>query len=231
MINIANNLFRIIERLRVYEQKYGRKPGSVSLLAVSKHQAFEKMLDAFNAGQLAFGENYLQEALMKIAAFAEYDSANTIEWHFIGPIQRNKTRKIAEHFSWVHSVDDITIAKRLNEQRPLHLPPLSICLQVNLSHEMSKSGIEASDIFSLAKYCASLPQLRLRGLMTVPAPELEFAKQRQAFHQLFLLWQALRDQGIDLDSLSMGMSDDVEAAVAEGATMVRIGRAIFGSRG
>ena len=209
------------------EIKYGRSNGSVRLLAASKDQSIEKILAACQFGQRVFGENYLQEATQKISALADC----SIEWHFIGPIQRNKTRKIAELFSWVQSVDDFTIAKRLHEQRPKHLSPLNICIQVNSSGEHSKSGVTANDVNILLQQCASLSRLKVRGLMTIPAPETDFEKQRQHFRRVFTLWQSLRAQGFEMDTLSMGMSDDFIAAIAEGSTLVRIGTGIFGARG
>ncbi len=226
MTSIADNVARIKKLMADYEQKYGRDRGSVQLLAVSKHQSIEKMDEAFQAGVSAFGENYLQEALPKLAAFSD----KPIEWHFIGPIQSNKTRKIAEHFAWVHSVDNMKIAKRLNDQRPVHLPLLNICIEVNISHEASKSGVKENEVNSLARYCLTLPRLKLRGLMTIPAPHEKNTEQRNEFHKLVSLFHTLREQGIALDTLSMGMSEDFEAAIAEGSTMVRIGTAIFGSR-
>ncbi len=216
----------IKESITAYEMKYGRDPGSVSLLAVSKKQSVEKIEKAALTGQRAFGESYVQEALLKIAALKELD----IEWHFIGPIQSNKTRKIAEHFSWVQSVCSAKIAERLNEQRPSHLPPLNICLEVNLNAEPTKSGVTPAEVEALASLCLSLPRLKLRGLMAIPAPADTFAGARANFHSLLTLWQELRDKGFALDTLSMGMSDDFEAAIAEGATIVRIGSAIFGER-
>ncbi len=225
MDDIANNLTEIKKRIALYEERYQRARGSVSLLAASKKQPLEKIVAAVQAGQRCFGESYLQEALPKMAALSSYP----IEWHFIGPIQSNKTRKIAEYFSWVHSVADIKIAKRLNDQRPSHLPPLNICLEVNVSQEISKSGVPPQQILTLIEECAQLPNLSLRGLMAIPAPAPTLAQQRQVFHQLFLLYQRLRSP-FHLNTLSMGMSDDFEAAIAEGATIIRIGTAIFGER-
>ncbi|TAK75471.1 MAG: YggS family pyridoxal phosphate-dependent enzyme [Gammaproteobacteria bacterium] len=217
-------LLKVKKLITEYEQKYQRAPHAVTLLAVSKGQPVEKIEALFHAGQVLFGESYVQEALPKIHALAD----KPIEWHFIGPIQSNKTRKIAEHFTWVHSVDAINIAKRLNDQRPAHLPPLNICLEVNINHETTKSGVLPEDVSSLATYCTALPRLRLRGLMAIPAKQSTFTAQRETFHSLFLLWQSLRHQGFALDTLSMGMSNDFEAAIAEGSTLVRIGTAIFG---
>lgn len=226
MSNIKHNLETIKHRIREYEQKYQRTPGSVSLLAVSKKQSPEKIQSAIAAGQTAFGESYLQESLEKKAILNDPN----IEWHFIGPIQSNKTKKIAEHFAWVHSVDSIRIAERLNNQRPETLPPLNICIEVNVDNEKTKSGAGPENIHSIIDYCLHLPRVKLRGLMTIPAPKSTFIEQRKSFHELAKLFNQLREKGILLDTLSMGMSDDYEAAIAEGATIVRIGTAIFGAR-
>jgi len=227
MNNIQHAIQTIQKQIRDDAIRYHREPSSVSLLAVSKKQPIEKIQEAICAGQVAFGENYLQEALGKIAAL----SNEQIEWHFIGPIQGNKTKKIAEYFAWAHTISDIKIAKRLNDQRPAHLPPLNICIQVNSSSEKTKSGIEPDNILSLAEYCTILPRLTLRGLMTIPAPKNTFDEQRAEFHKLRLIYDQLNQAGFKLDTLSMGMSNDREAAIAEGATFVRIGTAIFGERG
>jgi pyridoxal phosphate enzyme (YggS family) len=226
MPTIQQNLSHIHQQIQTYELRYHRTPNSVKLLAVSKNHPIEKIQDAINAGQLAFGENYLQEALGKIETL----NNKNLEWHFIGPIQSNKTKKIAEHFDWVHSVDSLRIAKRLNDQRPANLPPLNICLEINISHETTKSGILPEDALSLAQTCLTLPQLKLRGLMAIPAPKKNFPEQRAELHKLKLLYDHLQEKGLNLDTLSMGMSDDMEAAIAENATMVRIGTAIFGQR-
>jgi pyridoxal phosphate enzyme (YggS family) len=188
------------------------------------------VLEAMSAGQRAFGENYLQEALDKIAAVAAAAPAVPVEWHFIGPIQSNKTRPIATHFAWVHSVDRLKVAQRLSEQRPPELGPLNICLQVNVSGEATKSGIAQDELPGLARAVAALPNLRLRGLMAIPEPESDPQKQRAPFARLRELADGLRADGVALDTLSMGMSGDLQAAVAEGATLVRIGSAIFGAR-
>ncbi len=223
---IADNLTNIKNKIAEYEKKYARIAGSVKLLVASKAQSIEKINAAYTAGQRLFGENYLQEALVKMDALTEKD----IIWYFIGQIQRNKTRKIAERFNWVLSVADDVIAKRLNDQRPSSLPPLNICIQVNISDEVSKSGIKENDVFKLAALCQQLPQIKLRGLMAIPAPTNNFRNAKQAHHELFLLWKKLRNQYEDIDTLSMGMSDDFEAAIAEGTTLIRIGTAIFGDR-
>jgi PLP dependent protein len=223
---IKKNLADVHRDIHEYEKKFARRPHSIFLLAVSKHQSVEKVKEAVNAGQYAFGENYLQEALTKITALAD----KKMIWHFIGPIQSNKTKKIAEHFDWVQSVGSSLIAKRLNDQRPAHLPPLNICLQVNIDQEHTKSGASPIDVFALADYCASLPRLKLRGLMAIPAPKNTFIEQSKAFHSLRLLMEEMTKKHPDLDTLSMGMSDDFAAAIAEGSTMVRIGTKIFGKR-
>ncbi|OGT38054.1 MAG: YggS family pyridoxal phosphate enzyme [Gammaproteobacteria bacterium RIFCSPHIGHO2_12_FULL_37_14] len=215
--------------MREYEKKYGRTPNSVRLLAVSKGQSAEKIKLAYAAGQRCFGENYLQEALEKIDDISRHCD-ETIEWHFIGHLQSNKTRKIAEHFAWAHSVCDKNIAKRLNDQRPAHLPPLSICIQVNISHEASKSGTGSDQVLALAEYCTSLPNLRLRGLMAIPAIKNHLAEQRAEYNKLRSIYEWLQQRGLELDTLSMGMSNDMEAAIAEKSNLIRIGAAIFGER-
>ena len=202
---------------------------SVTLLAVSKTFAADAVREAHAAGQRAFGENQVQEALAKIAALADLHPA--IEWHLIGPLQSNKTREAAAAFDWVHSVDRPKLAERLSAQRPPGLPPLQICLQVNTSGEASKSGVAPADTLALARAVVALPNLRLRGLMAIPAPAMGFDAQRPAHRALRELLETLRAQGLALDTLSMGMSTDLEAAVAEGATIVRVGTAIFGGRG
>ena len=208
-----------------------RRPAdSVSLLAVSKTFGADAVLAAAAAGQTAFGENYLQEALDKIAAVRLALPQASLAWHFIGPIQSNKTRPIAEHFDWVHTVEREKIAARLSEQRPESLPDINICLQVNISGEASKSGVAPDDLPALAHAVARLPRLRLRGLMAIPEPQSEPALQRAAFAQLRELYEQLRAEGLPLDTLSMGMSADLQAAVLEGATIVRVGSAIFGAR-
>ncbi|MEX8502445.1 MAG: YggS family pyridoxal phosphate-dependent enzyme [Leptothrix ochracea] len=206
----------------------GRDVRSVHLLAVSKTQPADAIREAHAAGQQMFGENYVQEALDKINTLA--DLRPKIEWHLIGPLQANKTRVVAEAFDWVHSVDRLKIAERLSDQRPSHLPPLSICLQVNISAEISKSGLSPDNVRPLADEIARLPRLRLRGLMAIPEPAATLATQREPHRALHSLFEQLRADGLDLDTLSMGMSADMEAAILEGATMVRVGTAIFGAR-
>ncbi len=203
-----------------------RPADAAVLLAVSKTRPASDILELYRLGQRRFGENYLQEALEKIAQLGDYD----IEWHFIGPIQSNKTRDIASHFSWVHSVDRLKVARRLSEQRPEGLPPLSICLQVNVSGEVSKSGCSLSELPQLAAAVSELPNIELRGLMAIPAPSNDAGQQRLPFRTLREAMQELNAGGLQLDTLSMGMSGDLEAAIAEGATLVRIGTALFGPR-
>ena len=207
-----------------------RARSEVQLLAVSKTFPAEAVLEAMAAGQHAFGENYLQEALDKIASVAQAQPDAPVEWHFIGPIQSNKTRPIAGAFAWVHTVERLKIAQRLSEQRPPELGLLNICLQVNISGEASKSGASPDELPALAREVAQLPNLRLRGLMAIPEPTTDEAEQRAAFARLRALFDALRADGLELDTLSMGMSGDMAAAIAEGATIVRIGSAIFGAR-
>ena len=204
----------------------GREPADVRLLAVSKTWPAEDLREAAVAGRRAFGESYVQEALGKIDALADLG----LEWHFIGPLQGNKTRPVANAFSWVHSIDRVRIAQRLSEQRDVHLPPLQVCIQVNVSGEQSKSGVSPAALPELARAVSSLPRLTLRGLMTIPEPTPDVAVQRARFASLRRLRDMLNSEGMTLDTLSMGMSDDLEAAIAEGATIVRVGTAIFGSR-
>jgi pyridoxal phosphate enzyme (YggS family) len=226
MTTIASNLQAVRAAIVAAAVSAGRAADDVSLLAVSKTFPASALHEAFQSGQRCFGESYVQEALGKIAAL--HDLA--IEWHFIGPIQSNKTRSIAENFAWVHSVDRLKIAERLSAQRPAHLPPLQLCLQVNISNEASKSGVSPDEVVDLAQEIAGLPNLTLRGLMAVPAASCEIAVQRAAFARVGELYRQLNRQGFKLDTLSMGMSHDFTAAIAEGATMVRIGSAIFGNR-
>jgi len=226
MKNIARNLNNTLLRIRAAEQKYGRAQGSARLLAVSKTHPVEAIRLAVAAGQREFGENYVQEALPKIAALEQ----ENLIWHFIGPIQSNKTRQLAENFAWVHSLDRIKVAHRLSEARPIDMQPLNVCIQVNISGETTKSGIAPDEAASLAQEIAPLPGLRLRGLMVIPAAHKELARQRQTFKAARALFQTLQGRDLVLDTLSMGMSEDLEAAVAEGATIVRIGTAIFGAR-
>jgi len=225
-------LERVRQRIRAAEQRYGRAPGSVALLAVTKAFGPEAVAAAAALGQRAFGENYAQEAVAKMAALAAYPDLPALEWHFIGPIQSNKTRLIAEHFQWVQSIDRVGIAQRLSTQRPPTLAPLQVLIEVNVSGEATKGGVPAAALEALAAQLAVLPQLQLRGLMAIPQPGLTPAEQRASFAQLRGLLERLRERlaAPRLDTLSMGMSADFEAAIAEGSTMVRVGTAIFGER-
>ena len=223
---IADNLAAVRTRIADTARACGRDPQEIQLLAVSKTHSAQAVREAAQAGQRDFGENYLQEALDKQHAMAN----PALAWHFIGPIQSNKTRAIAENFAWVHSVDRLKIAQRLSVQRPTSAPPLNVCIEVNVSGEASKSGVLPQAAAALAEQVAALPKLKLRGLMAIPAPTSDLHQQRQAFAQVRALFDALNQRDLNLDTLSMGMSDDMEAAIAEGATIVRIGTAIFGAR-
>jgi pyridoxal phosphate enzyme (YggS family) len=221
---IESPFHTVLARIRDAELRFGRTPGSVALLAVSKQQPIAAIAALAGLGQRAFGENYLQEALPKIAHFEGHD----LSWHFIGRIQSNKTRDIAAHFAWVHALDRPKIAERLAAQRPAGLPPLECLIEVNVSGEASKGGVSPADLPTLVGCCRTLPQLRLRGLMALPAPEDDFEGQRLAFRKVREALAACGEPA--LDTLSMGTSGDFEAAIAEGATLVRIGTALFGPR-
>ncbi|SOE55067.1 hypothetical protein SAMN05414139_00794 [Burkholderia sp. D7] len=226
--HIARHLDEVRQRIAKAAADASRNPSSVALLAVSKTFPAEDVRAAFEAGQRAFGENYVQEAVAKITELAEL--RREIEWHFIGPLQSNKTKIVAENFDWVHSVDRLKIAQRLSEQRPDGLAPLNVCLQVNVSGEASKSGVAPDEALMLAHAIAALPNLKLHGLMAIPEPAGTLDEQRAPHRRLHELMDTLRSNGLELDTLSMGMSADIEAAILEGATMVRIGTAIFGAR-
>ena len=226
MTTVAEGLQGVHARIVAAARAAGRDPAAVRLVAVSKTWAAPALRAAWSAGQRAFGENYVQEALEKMHSLQDLP----IEWHFIGPIQSNKTRLIAECFHWVHSVERLKIAQRLNDARPAGTQPLQVCLQVNLDAEASKSGAEPREVEALARAVAQLPRLTLRGLMTIPRPTSDTLQQRAPFRALRELKDRLGEAGIALDTLSMGMSEDLEAAIAEGATMVRVGTAIFGPR-
>lgn len=230
MVSIAQNLSQVHARLAHAEAQARRPAGSVMLLAVSKTCPAEAVRSAYAAGQTAFGENYVQEALDKISALA--DLRPQLQWHLIGPLQANKTRAVAEQFDWVHAVDRLKIAQRLSEQRPAHLPALNLCVQVNISAEASKSGLHPAELPALAQAVAQLPRVRLRGLMAIPEPAETFEAQCLPHRRLHALFTQLRQlPGLaGLDTLSMGMSADLEAAVQEGATLVRVGTAVFGLR-
>lgn len=228
MATIASNLQLVTARINQACSRVGRRPDSVTLLAVSKTFPAETVREAFHAGQRKFGENYVQEAVDKIAALA--DLRDQIEWHMIGPLQSNKTRVVAETFDWVHTIDRLKIAQRLNEQRPAHLPPLQVCIQVNTSGEASKSGVAPDEALALAQAVSALPRLRLRGVMALPAPTDDPALQKAQLHAVRVVFDDLKFKGLPLDTLSMGMSADLEAAVEEGSSMLRVGTALFGNR-
>lgn len=223
---LSDNIAKLLERVRLAAQKSQREASDILLLAVSKKRTAEDIRAAHAQGLSHFGENYLQEALPKIEGLKDLD----LVWHFIGPIQSNKTRQIAANFDWVHSVERAKIARRLSEQRPPERPPLQICLQVNISGEGSKSGVAPADLPALAAAVAELPGLRLRGLMAIPEATDDEAAQHRAFANLRSLLQELRSEHPGLDTLSMGMTGDLEAAIAEGSTLIRVGTAIFGPR-
>lgn len=230
MSSIQQNIEQITSQIRSAEKKCGRDPDSVQLLAVSKTKPIDAILEAALGGQVAFGENYVQEGVDKVKHFSEQHSNLNLEWHFIGPIQSNKTRPIAESFQWVHSVERDKIAQRLSDQRPSELPPLQVLIQVNTSGEESKSGTSEETVFALAELISSLPNLTLRGLMSIPANVSDYQSQLNAFSQLAELKDKLAAKYPNIDTLSMGMSGDMDAAVEAGSTMVRIGTAIFGAR-
>lgn len=230
MTNIADSLCHVTAALKTFAARYGRNADAITLLAASKDQSCDTIAAAWRAGLRCFGESYPQEALLKINALR----ALPIEWHYIGTIQRNKTRVIASHFAWAHSVDRVKIAERLSAQRPPELPPLNVCVQVNIDGEASKAGVSPPHLCELALAVADLPQLRLRGLMAIPRPANSLEQARASYRLLAQLLANLRadaPQLAGLDTLSMGMSADMEAAIAEGATIVRIGTALFGQRG
>ena len=226
---IADKLQQVRARIAQACASASRPVQSVTLLVVSKTYGPEAVREAFEAGERRFGENYVQEGVDKIAALADLRSSD--EWHLIGPLQSNKTRVVAAQFDWVHSVDRLKIAQRLSEQRPAHLPPLQVCLQVNISGEASKSGLLPHEVAEAARAIAVLPRLQLRGLMAIPEPAGSFDEHRRPHRAQCELMRSLQTEGLALDTLSMGMSADLEAAIAEGATVVRIGSAIFGQRG
>jgi hypothetical protein len=225
---IADKLAQVHRRIASACAGAGRPVESVTLLVVAKTFPAEAVREAHDAGETRFGENYVQEGIDKIAALS--DLRGCLEWHLIGPLQTNKTRIVAEHFDWVHSIDRLKVAERLSAQRPAGLAPLSICLQVNISGEASKAGLAPAEVASVARAVGALPRLRLRGLMAIPEPADTPAAQRRPLAALRTLFEGLRRDGLPLDTLSMGMSADLEAAIAEGATLVRIGSAIFGER-
>lgn len=223
---VARSLEQVRSEIHAHELRYERQPGSVTLMAVSKKKPVSAIRDAIAADQRVFGENYVEEGVEKIQELADA----SLEWHFIGAIQSRKTAQIAEHFDWAHGVDRVKVARRLADQRPAGLPPLNVCLQVNLDNEPGKAGVGIDEVAELAGECANFDGITLRGLMAIPAPRTELAAQRKAFARLAACLSSLRNDLPSLDTLSMGMSADMEAAVAEGATIVRVGTAIFGAR-
>lgn len=224
-MSISENLSRIQQQIEQISAEYQRE--NVRLLAVSKTKPVQAIEEAIRAGQCAFGENYVQEGVEKIAYFS---GNKLLEWHFIGPLQSNKSRLVAEHFDWIQTVDRFKIAERLNDQRPEHLPPLNVLIQINISDESSKSGIQPEEMFSLAEKISQFPRLKLRGLMAIPKPESEPEQQKIALRKMKDLFNRLQQRFDSVDTLSMGMSDDMASAIECGSTMVRIGTAIFGER-
>jgi hypothetical protein len=229
MNEIAHNLAQVQHKILAATERCGRAPEEVTLLAVSKTKPVTTLAEAIAAGQRAFGENYVQEGVDKIRYFAE-NGEEALEWHFIGPLQSNKSRLVAEHFDWCHTVDRLRIATRLSEQRPAELPPLNVLIQINISDEQSKSGIALSELETLAADVAALPGLVLRGLMAIPAPEPDYEHQLAVCQKMAAAFASLKNRYATVDTLSLGMTDDMDAAIAAGSTMVRIGTAIFGAR-
>lgn len=229
MNDIAHNLAQVRDKISAAATRCGRAPEEVTLLAVSKTKPASAIAEAIAAGHRAFGENYVQEGVDKIRYFQELGNSD-LQWHFIGPLQSNKSRLVAEHFDWCHTVDRLRIATRLSEQRPAGLKPLNVLIQINISDENSKSGIALNELDTLAAEVASLPGLTLRGLMAIPAPESSYERQFAVAQQMAVAFEALKARYSTVDTLSLGMSDDMEAAIAAGSTMVRIGTAIFGAR-
>ena len=229
MNDIAHNLAQVRDKISAAASRCGRASEEVTLLAVSKTKPASAIEEAIAAGQQAFGENYVQEGVEKIRHFREKGIAG-LQWHFIGPLQSNKSRLVAEHFDWCHTHDRLRIATRLNEQRPAELAPLNVLIQINISDENSKSGIPLEELDALAAEVAELPNLRLRGLMAIPAPESDYVRLFEVARQMAVAFAGLKTRYPDVDTLSLGMSDDMEAAIAAGSTMVRIGTAIFGAR-
>lgn len=230
MPSITDSLKLIQQQIAQAAMQCERNPADVQLLAVSKTKPVDAVIEAADAGQWAFGENYEQEGAEKIRAIRSLRPDLKLEWHFIGPVQSNKTRPIAENFDWVHAVDRERIAKRLSDQRPEGMPPINICLQVNISGEESKSGVAPEEVLPLAKAVSVYPNVKLRGLMAIPEPEIDPLKQHEPFKAMKALFDQLKENGFDVDTLSMGMSADMTPAIQEGATIVRIGTAIFGAR-
>lgn len=229
MNDIAHNLAQVRDKISAAATGCGRASEEVTLLAVSKTKPASAIAEAIDAGQRMFGENYVQEGVEKIRHFREKGTAD-LQWHFIGPLQSNKSRLVAEHFDWCHTVDRLRIATRLSEQRPAEMPPLNVLIQINISDENSKSGIALDALDLLAEQVAALPGVRLRGLMAIPAPETDYDRQFAVARQMAVAFEALKTRYPTVDTLSLGMTDDMAAAIAAGSTMVRIGTAIFGAR-
>lgn len=229
MNDIAHNLAQVRDKISAAASRCGRASEEVTLLAVSKTKPASAIEEAIAAGQRAFGENYVQEGVEKIRHF-QAQGVEGLQWHFIGPLQSNKSRLVAEHFDWCHTIDRLRIAARLSEQRPAELPPLNVLIQINISDENSKSGISLEALDALAAEVAELPHLRLRGLMAIPAPESDYVRQFEVARQMAVAFAGLQARYPDVDTLSLGMSDDMDAAIAAGSTMVRIGTVIFGAR-
>ena len=229
MNDIAHNLAQVRDKISAAATRCGRASEEITLLAVSKTKPASALAEAITAGQRAFGENYVQEGVDKICHFRD-QGQDDLQWHFIGPLQSNKSRLVAEHFDWCHTIDRLKIAARLNDQRPAEMAPLNVLIQINISDENSKSGIALSELDALAAEVAALPHLTLRGLMAIPAPESSYERQFAVARQMAVAFEALKARHTTVDTLSLGMSDDMEAAIAAGSTMVRIGTAIFGAR-
>ena len=230
MNTVQDNLLNIKNEIAEIAKKCERDPNTIQLIAVSKTKPVEQVIEAINAGQLAFGENYVQEGVEKIQYFEKNMPNNDLKWHFIGPLQSNKSKLVAEHFDWMHTIDRFKIAQRLSDQRPNHMAKLNVLIQVNISQEASKSGVKPEEVADLVKQIVTLPNLNLRGLMAIPEIENDYDKQFNVFTKMQQLLQSLQKDYPFMDTLSMGMSGDMQAAIVAGSTMVRIGTAIFGAR-
>lgn len=230
MNTVQDNLLNIKNEIAEIAKKCERDPNTIQLIAVSKTKPIEQVIEAINAGQLAFGENYVQEGVEKIQYFEKNMPNNDLIWHFIGPLQSNKSKLVAEHFDWIHTIDRLKIAQRLNDQRPKDMAKLNVLIQVNISQEASKSGVKPEEVADLVKQIVTLPNLNLRGLMAIPEIENDYDKQLNVFTKMQQLLQSLQKDYPFMDTLSMGMSGDMQAAIVAGSTMVRIGTAIFGAR-
>ncbi|WP_334325832.1 YggS family pyridoxal phosphate-dependent enzyme [Gilliamella apicola] len=230
MNTVQDNLLNIKNEIAEIAKKCERDPNTIQLIAVSKTKPVEQIMEAINAGQLAFGENYVQEGIEKIQYFEKNMPNNDLKWHFIGPLQSNKSKLVAEHFDWMHTIDRLKIAQRLSDQRPNHMAKLNVLIQVNISQEASKSGVKPEEVADLVKQIVTLPNLNLRGLMAIPEIENDYDKQFNVFTKMQQLLQSLQKDYPFMDTLSMGMSGDMQAAIVAGSTMVRIGTAIFGAR-